>query len=422
MRLFFRDTTQWSQLILLTVLVVVYVFNIKFLPLSGEGVTFFLVNVVPFVNLILAGFVLASIAARFIFPGVSLEGRTLWLLRSSPLSMEQLLWSKFWVGTCRCSCSRWRSCRDGRAAAGERFMMAVSLHDHADDLRDRRPGAGIRGALPEVQDRERGADPDVVRRPLVHDGIGAALIALVIMVRRRRPSYLLRSGIQSPAHEADRCRVVAWSSGGASSYRSSFSSFASPQPDIGIEGSRPDKAGRSAKPSHNPATVGFVCRTKPHPAYKTGGAPHHDHERDQRHRGHHQHEAAERRRDLRRVLGIELRKERTEPERQSRDANVIIVIVKTDTAIMKPLTSSSTSVDENEAEREHQQRGSCRPRTSTRAARASPAGSISAATACAPRDSPGEDEARRDRCEHEPARTRFTNGIMLARKNVTPSP
>jgi ABC-2 type transport system permease protein len=98
-RLFFRDTTQWSQLLLLAVLVVVYVFNIKFLPLKGDGMTFFLRNVVPFLNLVLAGFVLASIAARFIFPGVSLEGRTLWLLRSSPMSIRDLLWSKFWVGT-----------------------------------------------------------------------------------------------------------------------------------------------------------------------------------------------------------------------------------------------------------------------------------------------------------------------------------
>ncbi len=98
-RLFFRDTTQWSQLILLGVLVVVYVFNIKYLPLRGEGITFFLVNVVPFLNLVLAGFVLASIAARFIFPGVSLEGRTLWLLRSSPMRVRDLLWAKFWVGT-----------------------------------------------------------------------------------------------------------------------------------------------------------------------------------------------------------------------------------------------------------------------------------------------------------------------------------
>jgi ABC-2 type transport system permease protein len=99
LRVFFRDTTQWSQLLLLAVLVVVYVFNIKFLPLKGDGMTFFLRNVVPFLNLVLAGFVLASIAARFIFPGVSLEGRTLWLLRSSPMSVRDLLWSKFWVGT-----------------------------------------------------------------------------------------------------------------------------------------------------------------------------------------------------------------------------------------------------------------------------------------------------------------------------------
>jgi ABC-2 type transport system permease protein len=98
-RLFFRDTTQWSQLILLAVLVVVYVFNIKFLPLTGEGITFFIVNVIPFLNLVLAGFVLASVAARFIFPGVSLEGRTWWLLRASPMSMRDMLWAKFWIGT-----------------------------------------------------------------------------------------------------------------------------------------------------------------------------------------------------------------------------------------------------------------------------------------------------------------------------------
>src|SRR5919202_3850942 len=88
LRLFFRDTTQWSQLILLAVLIVVYIFNIRFLPLRGEGITLFLVNIIPFLNLALAGFVLASIAARFIFPGVSLEGRTLWLLRSSPMSLQ----------------------------------------------------------------------------------------------------------------------------------------------------------------------------------------------------------------------------------------------------------------------------------------------------------------------------------------------
>jgi len=99
-KLFFRDTTQWSQLILLAVLVVIYVFNIQALPLHrGEQVGFFYVNLVSFLNLGLAGFVLASIAARFIFPAVSLEGRQMWLLRSSPLDLKALLWSKYWVGT-----------------------------------------------------------------------------------------------------------------------------------------------------------------------------------------------------------------------------------------------------------------------------------------------------------------------------------
>jgi ABC-2 type transport system permease protein len=99
LRVFFRDTTQWSQLILLAVLLLVYVFNIRALPLfSGEKVPFSLVTLVVFLNQGLAGFVLAAIAARFIFPSISLEGRQLWLLRSSPLDHRTLLWSKFWIG------------------------------------------------------------------------------------------------------------------------------------------------------------------------------------------------------------------------------------------------------------------------------------------------------------------------------------
>jgi ABC-2 type transport system permease protein len=100
LRIFFRDTTQWSQLILLAVLLIVYVFNIRALPLyTGEKVPYLLVSLVVFLNQGLAGFVLAAIAARFIFPSVSLEGRQLWLLKSSPLDLRAMLWSKYWVGT-----------------------------------------------------------------------------------------------------------------------------------------------------------------------------------------------------------------------------------------------------------------------------------------------------------------------------------
>jgi ABC-2 type transport system permease protein len=100
LRLFFRDNTQWSQLILLAVLLMVYLFNIQSLPLhSGERVPFRIVTMVSFLNLGLAGFVLAAVAARFIFPGISLEGRQMWLLRSSPLDPRSMLWSKYWIGT-----------------------------------------------------------------------------------------------------------------------------------------------------------------------------------------------------------------------------------------------------------------------------------------------------------------------------------
>lgn len=98
-RIFFRDPTQWSQLIILAVLVVVYVYNMRVLPLhSGAMITRFLIILVVFLNLALTGFILAAIAARFVFPMFSLEGRTLWLLRSAPVDTGTLLATKFRIG------------------------------------------------------------------------------------------------------------------------------------------------------------------------------------------------------------------------------------------------------------------------------------------------------------------------------------
>jgi ABC-2 type transport system permease protein len=96
---FFRDTTQWSQLILLMALVVVYLYNFSVLPLDQTPMpSFFLQNLFSFLNLGLAGFVLSAVAGRFAFPGVSHEGFSFWIIRSSPLSLRTFLWSKFWTG------------------------------------------------------------------------------------------------------------------------------------------------------------------------------------------------------------------------------------------------------------------------------------------------------------------------------------
>ena len=59
-KLFFRDTTQWSQLILLAALLVVYLFNIRALPLfRGEKVPFYTVSIVSLVLLKASPFMMA---------------------------------------------------------------------------------------------------------------------------------------------------------------------------------------------------------------------------------------------------------------------------------------------------------------------------------------------------------------------------
>ncbi|MBT3256205.1 MAG: hypothetical protein HN366_07095, partial [Deltaproteobacteria bacterium] len=95
-RVFFRDNTQWSQLLLLFALVVVYVYNFKVLPLEKSPLPLdFLQNGLAFLNMGLAGFVLAAVGVRFVFTAVSAEGEAFWILRSSPMSFKRYLWGKY---------------------------------------------------------------------------------------------------------------------------------------------------------------------------------------------------------------------------------------------------------------------------------------------------------------------------------------
>jgi ABC-2 type transport system permease protein len=95
---FFRDTSQWSQLILLLALVVVYVYNFSVLPYGANPLlTFYFKNVISFLNLALAGFVIASVSVRFVFPSFSLEGKSFWIVKSGPLTLRRLWWAKYWV-------------------------------------------------------------------------------------------------------------------------------------------------------------------------------------------------------------------------------------------------------------------------------------------------------------------------------------
>jgi ABC-2 type transport system permease protein len=98
-KIFLRDVSQWSQLLLLLALVMLYLYNFRVLDLQRiPYMSAFIKNVYAFVNLGMAGFVMATVAVRFVFPAVSAEGAAFWIIRTSPISLRDFLWSKFWSG------------------------------------------------------------------------------------------------------------------------------------------------------------------------------------------------------------------------------------------------------------------------------------------------------------------------------------
>jgi ABC-2 type transport system permease protein len=99
LKIFLRDVSQWSQLLLLLALVLLYLYNFRVLDVQRiPYMSEFLKNVYAFVNLGMAGFVMATIAVRFVFPAVSIEGHAFWIIRTAPISLRDFLWSKFWTG------------------------------------------------------------------------------------------------------------------------------------------------------------------------------------------------------------------------------------------------------------------------------------------------------------------------------------
>jgi ABC-2 type transport system permease protein len=99
LKVFLRDTTQWSQLLLLLALGLVYVYNFYVLDLDRlPYMSRVIKNAYAFVNLLMAAFVTSAVAVRFVFPAVSAEGAAFWIVRSSPVGMRAFLWSKFWTG------------------------------------------------------------------------------------------------------------------------------------------------------------------------------------------------------------------------------------------------------------------------------------------------------------------------------------
>ena len=96
---FLRDASQWSQLLLVSALVGIYLYNFSALPLGdATPLAIAMRDLATILNLGLGAFMTTAVAVRFIFPMVSLEGRAWWILRTAPVPLLQVWWSKFWLG------------------------------------------------------------------------------------------------------------------------------------------------------------------------------------------------------------------------------------------------------------------------------------------------------------------------------------
>jgi len=93
---FLRDSAEWSQLFMIGALVVVYLYNFKMLPVTRSlFAEEYITNLISFLNIGLAGFIIASLSARFVYPSVGAEGGAFYLIQSSPLSMRRFLLQKY---------------------------------------------------------------------------------------------------------------------------------------------------------------------------------------------------------------------------------------------------------------------------------------------------------------------------------------
>ncbi len=97
LRVFWRDTTQWGQTLMLFGLLAVYVVNVRHFTRQLDSP--FWISVVGYLNLGACALNLATLTTRFVFPQFSLEGKRVWVVGLAPLGLVRVVLLKFWCAT-----------------------------------------------------------------------------------------------------------------------------------------------------------------------------------------------------------------------------------------------------------------------------------------------------------------------------------
>ena len=97
LRMFWRDTTQWGQSVMLFGLLGVYIINLR--NFTHQLTSPFWVNLVAYLNLSACSLNLATVTTRFVFPQFSLEGQRLWIVGMAPMGLARVVKAKYWLAS-----------------------------------------------------------------------------------------------------------------------------------------------------------------------------------------------------------------------------------------------------------------------------------------------------------------------------------
>ena len=163
-RMFWRDTAQWGQTLVLLGLLGAYIINLR--HFSEQLTNPFWVHLICYLNLGACALNMATLTTRFVYPQFSLEGKRLWIIGLAPMGLGQVLRAKFWLASRRRPCGHPESdCPFLPHAAHAPGPHALSGPDHRDDvLYAHRAGHGIERAFPNFRRGQSGQNRQRLRR------------------------------------------------------------------------------------------------------------------------------------------------------------------------------------------------------------------------------------------------------------------
>ena len=128
-RIFWRDTTQWGQTLVLFGLLGVYVINLR--HFSHQLTTPFWIHLVSYLNLGACALNLATLTTRFVYPQFSLEGKRLWIVGMAPIGLTKVVKTKFWMASIASLlvtlCLIWLSCHMLKLSLDRTMFFAATI-------------------------------------------------------------------------------------------------------------------------------------------------------------------------------------------------------------------------------------------------------------------------------------------------------